>query len=52
MRRFVCVAALLVGFSGDRYAWMARPRAAVPVVQPVRLAENGGTVRGPSWWLR
>lgn len=52
MRRFVCVAALLFGFSGDRYVWSARPRMAVPVVQPVRLAEAGGTVRGPAWWLR
>ncbi|MEO8468893.1 MAG: hypothetical protein ABI573_04410 [Chloroflexota bacterium] len=52
MRRIVCVAALLFGFSGDRYVWSARPRMTVPVVQPVRLAEVGGTVRGPSWWLR
>jgi len=50
MRRFVCVAALLFGFSGDRYAWTARPRMPVPVVQPVRLRESGGTVRDPAWW--
>ena len=50
MRRFVCVAALLFGFSGDRYAWMARPRSPVPVVQPVRLREQGGTLRDPAWW--
>lgn len=52
MRRFACVAALLFGFSGERYIWAARPRMIVPVVQPVRLAEAGGTVRGPAWWLR
>lgn len=52
MRRFVCVAALLFGFSGNRYVWSIRPRMTVPVVQPVRLAEAGGTVRGPAWWLR
>lgn len=50
MRRFVCVAAILFGFAGDRYVWSVRPRLAVPVVQPVRLAEAGGTVRGPAWW--
>ena len=52
MRRFACVAALLFGFSGERYIWAARHRMIVPVVQPVRLAEAGGTVRGPAWWLR
>lgn len=52
MRRFVCVATLLFGFSGDRYVWMVHSRTAVPVVRPVRLAEADGTVRGPSWWLR
>ena len=31
MRRFVCVAALLFGFSGDRYAWTVRYRLPVPI---------------------
>jgi hypothetical protein len=51
MRRFVCVAALLLGFSGDRYAWTVRVRVPVPVTQPVRLREVDGTVRGPAWWI-
>lgn len=51
MRRFVCVAALLFGFSGDRYAWTARFRIPAPIVQPVRLREPGGTVREAAWWL-
>lgn len=51
MRRFVCVAALLLGFSGDRYAWTIRVRVPVPVTQPVRLREVDGTVRGPAWWM-
>ncbi|MBI2763454.1 MAG: hypothetical protein HYX54_06870 [Chloroflexi bacterium] len=51
MRRFVCVAALLLGVSGDRYVWAARARTAVPVIRLVRLVEAGGTVRGPGWWL-
>ena len=51
MRRFVCVAALLFGFSGDRYAWTARLRTPAPIVQPVRLRSTAGTVREPAWWL-
>ncbi|MBI3746560.1 MAG: hypothetical protein HY264_08610 [Chloroflexi bacterium] len=50
MRRFVCIAALLFGFSGDAYAWTGRLRAPVPIEQPVRLAEPRGTVRQPAWW--
>ncbi|HSO30736.1 MAG TPA: hypothetical protein VLS28_12610 [Candidatus Sulfomarinibacteraceae bacterium] len=50
MRRFVCVAALLFGFSGDRYAWTARPRPPVPIERPVVLVEAGRTRRTPAWW--
>jgi hypothetical protein len=50
MRRFVCVAALLFGFSGDRYAWTVRPRLPVPIERPVRLDELGRTRRTPRWW--
>jgi hypothetical protein len=50
MRRFVCVAALLFGFSGDRYAWTVRARMPVPIERPVALAEPGGTRRTLAWW--
>jgi hypothetical protein len=50
MRRFVCVAALLFGFSGDRYAWTIRSREPVPIERPVALAEPGRTRRTPAWW--
>ena len=50
MRRFVCVAALLFGFSGDRYAWTVRPRMPVPIERPVALADAGRTRRTLAWW--
>jgi len=50
MRRFVCVAALLFGFSGDRYAWTVRTRLPVPIERPVSLSEPGRTRRTLSWW--
>ncbi|HEX5589568.1 MAG TPA: hypothetical protein VFX65_04695 [Candidatus Limnocylindrales bacterium] len=50
MRRFVCVAALLFGFSGDRYAWTIRARPPVPIERPVVLLESGRTRRTPAWW--
>ena len=50
MRRFVCVAALLFGFSGDRYAWTARSRLPVPIERPVDVGEGSGTRRTLAWW--
>ena len=50
MRRFVCVAALLFGFSGDRYAWTVRYRLPVPIERPVTLDEPGRTRRTLGWW--
>ncbi|HEX9551367.1 MAG TPA: hypothetical protein VF971_09755 [Candidatus Limnocylindrales bacterium] len=50
MRRFVCVAALLFGFSGDRYTWTVRHRLPVPIERPVVLDETGATRRTLAWW--
>jgi hypothetical protein len=50
MRRFVCVAALLFGFSGNGYLWTVRVRESVAIEMPARMREEGGTVRGPAWW--
>ena len=50
MRRFVCVATLLFGFSGNGYAWTARPRMPVPIERPVVLTESGRTRRTQAWW--
>ncbi|MEO8463158.1 MAG: hypothetical protein ABI555_08095 [Chloroflexota bacterium] len=50
MRRFIWVASLLFGFSGNRYAWTVRVPTPVPVVQPVEMLDADGTRRGPAWW--
>jgi|GEM_PF-2594123 len=50
MRRFVCIAALLFGFSGNSHAWTGRLRTPVPIEQPVVLTERRGTYRQPAWW--
>jgi hypothetical protein len=53
MRRWVCVIALLFGFSGDGYAWTVRPRSPIPIVRmlpaPVRAS---GLVPTLDWWRR
>jgi hypothetical protein len=50
MRRWVCVIALLFGFTGEGYAWTARPSAAVPIERRI----GGRDGRQPSttgkWW--
>lgn len=50
VRRWVCIVALLFGFSGEGYAWTARPRIPVPVE---RLLDDehpdAGLPEGP-WW--
>jgi hypothetical protein len=50
VRRWVCIVAMLVGFSGEGYAWTARPRIPVPVerVLDPRRADPG-LPEGP-WW--
>jgi hypothetical protein len=51
MRRWVCVIALLFGFSGEGYAFNARPRIPVPIVRIEPAAVRGrGLVPMPDWW--
>ena len=38
MRRWVCIIALLAGFSADGYAWSARPRQPVPIERRLDVA--------------
>jgi hypothetical protein len=55
MRRFVCVIALLAGFSGQGYAWTMRPRLPIPIERPVAPATRGqtrGFVPTLEWWRR
>jgi hypothetical protein len=50
VRRWFCIVALLAGFSGDGYAWTARPRVPVPVerVLDPRRRERG--LPEVAWW--
>jgi hypothetical protein len=56
MRRWVCIIALLAGFSADGYAWSVRPRLPVPIERrlddpttPRRRSELAPT---EAWWGR
>jgi len=51
MRRWVCIIALLAGFSGDGYAWTAKPRIPAPVVRPLQ-PRGGRRALTPTgvWW--
>ena len=51
VRRWVCIIAVLVGFSGDGYVWAARPRIPVPVerlIDPDRARDEG--LPEVAWW--
>ena len=51
MRRWVCVIALLFGFSGDGYAFNARARMPVPIVRALPIAVRGrGLAQTLDWW--
>jgi len=50
VRRWVCIVAILVGFSGDSYAWTARPRIPVPIERLLDpRGADSGLPEGP-WW--
>jgi hypothetical protein len=51
MRRWVCIVALLAGFSADGYAWSARPRHPVPIERRLDIRPPG-LVPTPAWWGR
>jgi hypothetical protein len=49
MRRWVCIIALLAGFSADGYARSARLRTAVPIER--QFSEpHPGVSPTPAWW--
>jgi hypothetical protein len=51
MRRWVCIIALLAGFSADSYVHSARPR--IPVAIERRLDEQtSGLAPTAAWWGR
>ena len=49
VRRWVCIIALLFGFSGESYAWCARPRVPVPME---RVLDDSPVADLPrtAWW--
>jgi len=51
MRRWVCIIALLAGFSADGYAWSARPRTPVAIERQLD-AKLGGLSPTTAWWAR
>jgi hypothetical protein len=50
MRRWVCIVAMLAGFSGDGYAWTARPRAAAPMVRMLDPRRPEPGLPEVAWW--
>ena len=51
MRRWVCVIALLFGFSGEGYAYNSRPRIPVAIVRTLPAGTRGsGLVPTLAWW--
>lgn len=51
MRRWVCIVALLAGFSRSDYAWTIRPRIPIPVERPIEPRPGRhGTVQTGAWW--
>jgi hypothetical protein len=50
VRRWVCIVAMLAGFSGDRYLWAARPRVPVPVVRVLDPRRPEPGLPEVAWW--
>jgi hypothetical protein len=52
MRRWICIIALLTGFTSQDYVRFARsPRPTTPTVQPYdRLPWRRGEVQPEEWW--
>ena len=50
VRRWVCIVAFLVGFSGDGYVWTARPRIPVPVERLLDPRRPDPAIPEAAWW--
>lgn len=55
MRRWVCIVALLAGFSGQGYAWTIRARIPAPIERPFEEPDDapgapGGLRPTADWW--
>jgi hypothetical protein len=53
MRRWVCIVALLAGFSASDPSWSARPRLLIPIERPLDAMDRvAGGLPAAAWWLR
>jgi hypothetical protein len=53
MRHLACVAALLVGLTGNGYAFAARPRLPIPIERPIAPDDrHRRTTLTFAWWRR
>jgi hypothetical protein len=61
MRRWVCIVALLAGFSADGYAYTVRSRLPVPIERQLdepldsraeRPQRTGSMTRTAAWWAQ
>ena len=53
MRRWVCVIALLFGFTGEGYAYSARVPIPVPIERMLPATPRGrGLIPTLDWWRR
>ena len=50
VRRWVCIVAFLVGFSGDGYVWTVRPRIPVPVERLLDPDGHDPALPEAAWW--
>ena len=52
MRRWVCIVALLAGFSASDPSWSIRPRQPIPVERRLdSFSRAGGGLPAAAWWL-
>jgi len=50
VRRWVCIAFMLVGFSGDRYPWTARPRIPIAIERLLDSRRPDPGLPEEAWW--
>jgi hypothetical protein len=50
VRRWVCIVAFLLGFSGDGYVWTVRPRIPVPVERLLDPDRHDPALPEAAWW--
>jgi hypothetical protein len=53
MRRWVCIVALLAGFSTSDPAWSTRPRQPIPIERQLGALDRlAGGLPTAAWWIR